>query len=377
MWSRAPLFRLAIAFFSGQYIYPSVPSILAYSLAIGLFFLLFIFHYFFTRIWSYHQRHQGGFLIFIMVLFWGMTCGKINEEVHLDFPSDSNQVLTALEITGAARERNSSIRYICRIVDTTTEDFNAFLGSSIWLYVKKDSSAYFKVGNTVCIENYPKALQGPQNPGEFDFREYSSRKGIYGMAYVQPDEIHRVDSTCKQSIFTTIRSDMLLTLDNSSLDHAQLGVIKALAMGYKDDLETDQREDFARAGAMHVLAVSGLHVGLIYMVLNAILRVPPGFRKLRIIKGIVVITFIWLYAGITDFSPSVLRSSTMFTFLVTGDLLGRRLSTLNSIAASAFFLVCLEPNIIHQLGFQLSYLAVCGIVIFHPFLASLIKTRFK
>ena len=377
MWSRAPLFRLAVAFFGGMYIYPMVSPIVVLIAAIALFSLFFLCQFYSTRIWSYHHRHEGGILIFAVVVFWGMLCGQINTKDPIELPAVESETVAAIKIIGAASERTSSIRYKGRIVGTKSEELDRCLGTHIWLYVKKDSSEFFKVGNTVAIESFPKAIQGPQNPGEFDFQAYSAGIGIYGMAYVKSDAIYVLDSTSQTSLFSSIREHMLQMLDNSSLGRDQLGVIKALAMGYKDDLVVDQKEDFARAGAMHVLAVSGLHVGLIYMVINALLRVPPGFRKLRLVKGIVVISVIWLYAGITDFSPSVLRSSTMFTFLVAGDLLGRKLSTLNSIAASAFFLVCLEPNIIHQLGFQLSYLAVCGIVIFQPFLASLISTRYK
>jgi competence protein ComEC len=377
MWSRAPLFRLAIPFFCGLYLHPTA-LLAVLGILCGSLLILFTFlQYKHVRIWSYHHRHEGGVLTFAIVFVCGLLCGQVNEPPTHTFQSEALDAITALKITEGPSERNSSIRYQAEIIGSNDGSLSDHNGKTIWLYIKKDSCELFSPGNLVAVNKVPKNITGPQNPGEFDFQEYSALLEITGMLYAVPEDVQLIDSTCTSSLFSTVRNHMLATLDSSGLNTAQLGVIKALSLGYKDDLESAQKEDFTKAGAMHVLAVSGLHVGLIYMVLNIFIKVPPGFRKLRIIKGIIVISFIWLYAGITDFSPSVLRSSVMFTFLVSGDLLGRKLSTLNSIAASAFFLVCVQPNIIYRLGFQLSYLAVCGIVIFQPFLASLITSRFK
>ncbi len=377
MWARAPLFRLAIPFFCGMYLHPST-SLPTLGILCGFLLILFTFlQYFHLRIWSYHHRHEGGMLTFGVVFVCGLLCGQLGQQPATPFPTETPSSITALEITDGPSERKSSIRYQAKLVGATDARVESQRGTTIWLYIKKDSCELYCPGNILAVNKAPKEIQGPQNPGEFDFKAYSSILGITGMLYAVPDDVQLIDSTQTRSLFSSARDHMLSRLDSSGLSTAQLGVIKALSLGYKDDLESAQKEDFAKAGAMHVLAVSGLHVGLIYMVLNTLLKVPPGFRKLRILKGLVVISFIWLYAGITDFSPSVLRSSVMFTFLVAGDLLGRKLSTLNSIAASAFFLVCLQPTIIYRLGFQLSYLAVCGIVIFQPFLASLLVPRFK
>ncbi len=129
-----------------------------------------------------------------------------------------------------------------------------------------------------------------------------------------------------------------------------------------DYLEADQQKEFAGAGAMHILCVSGLHVGIIYVILNSLLLFLNKRKGGRILKVFLLLTLIWFYALITGFSPSVLRASTMFSFVILGGLIKRKVNIYNSLAASAFFLLIIDPYMITQVGFQLSYMAVFGIV---------------
>jgi competence protein ComEC len=162
-----------------------------------------------------------------------------------------------------------------------------------------------------------------------------------------------------------VRGDLIESLNEDSVPSKEHGVISALLVGDRSFLDPQLRNDFADAGAVHILAVSGLHVGIIYLlflsVFNFLLR-----EKMRLFKFFLILAVLWGYAAFTGFSPSVLRAATMFSFIAAGKYNSRYVNTYNMIAASALFLLAVNPLLITQIGFQLSYLAVIGIVFFHP-----------
>ena len=152
-------------------------------------------------------------------------------------------------------------------------------------------------------------------------------------------------------------------------------MLAALTLGYKDALTPELRESFSTTGAMHVLAVSGLHVGIIFVVLEFLLSFLNRWRFGKRLKPILIIVLLWSYAFITGLSPSVLRSSVMFSCMAFGGVLGRKSNTYNTIFVSAFFLLFFNADLLFDVGFQLSYSAVIAIVYFQPKIAGLLYVR--
>ena len=132
---------------------------------------------------------------------------------------------------------------------------------------------------------------------------------------------------------------------------------------------------YSSSGAMHVLAVSGLHVGIIYLLLNSLFLFFEKFKYGKYLKAVFLILSLWAYALLTGLSPSVLRAATMFSFIIIGSALKRQTNIYNTLAASAFVLLLYNPYILLQVGFQLSYAAVLGIVYLQPKLYKLIYTK--
>ena len=158
-------------------------------------------------------------------------------------------------------------------------------------------------------------------------------------------------------------------------DGDEFGMLSALTLGYKDALAPELRESFSTTGAMHVLAVSGLHVGIIFVVFGFLFSFMDRWRLGKRLKPIVIIFLLWCYAFITGLSPSVLRSSVMFSCMVLSGVFGRKSNTYNNIFLSAFFLLFFNPNLLFDIGFQLSYSAVLAIVYFQPKIAGLIYVK--
>lgn len=210
-------------------------------------------------------------------------------------------------------------------------------------------------------------FQKPAFKGAFDYGAYLNKKGVFGQFYLREKKDLKVLKTHQKAALSgaTYRKKALEALQTLEMEMEGKAFLAALLLGSKDDLSADQRQDFSAAGTMHLLAVSGLHVGIIYLIgfhLLGMGRGPVGhFWKVPLL-----LLFIWLYAGITGFSPSVTRAATMFSGFALGSLFMRRTNTLNMLLASALVLLFINPPLLMHPGFQLSYAAVWAIVSFVP-----------
>ncbi|MBU1718898.1 MAG: ComEC/Rec2 family competence protein, partial [Bacteroidetes bacterium] len=164
---------------------------------------------------------------------------------------------------------------------------------------------------------------------------------------------------------------------NSGLNQENAGIIQALVLGNKTDVDAEILATFSQTGAMHLLAVSGLHVGIIYMVISTLIGFPRRYKKRKILAAIPVIAALWLYAMITGLSGSVMRASLMFTVMIIGQALNRKPPTYNTIAAAAFILLVADPMLLFDTGFQLSFAAVVGIVSIQPLFSELWQPAIK
>lgn len=247
------------------------------------------------------------------------------------------------------------------------------------LYFAKDSLvADISYGDRLVIKNGYNEVAPPQNPGAFNYRQYLARNNIFHSAYIQSGEWHHtgeVRGRRYMRLALMLREKALSVFQDNHLSGRDFAVVSALLLGYREYLDEGLRREFAGAGAMHILCVSGLHVGIIFMVLKNIFSFFTRIAGGRFIRTALIILFIWLYAAITGFSPSVLRASVMFSFVAVGQSFRRPTNIYNTLAASAFVLVFTNPNIITHIGFQLSYLAVISIVSLQPRLYSMIRTN--
>ncbi len=208
------------------------------------------------------------------------------------------------------------------------------------------------------------------NPGAFDFQRYLHYRNVHLQAFVGEQDWQLLERRPNLASHAwRLRRHCLQALARFLPSENEYAVAAALILGYKAELSDEVRNAYAHTGAMHVLAVSGLHVGIIQMVLSFLLglaRLPGRFWPL--VRAMLLLAGIWGFALLTGASPSVLRAATLFSFLSAGQALRRHVNIYNTLAASAFLLLCADPFLLFNVGFQLSYLAVLGIVYFQPLL---------
>lgn len=262
------------------------------------------------------------------------------------------------------------------------EDDTATVHEKMIFYLSSDKSQPTPVaGAKLYAHTTLSRIPLPGNPDEFNYQKYLARRKIFTSAFVQPGHYHLDNrlSFWKNIQYTPLhwQSWGLQTFSDSPLGDREYAVLAALTLGNKQWLDDDLRNAYAAAGAMHVLAVSGLHVGIIMVLLNFMTSFLNRRQHGRRLKNILVLAALWMYAAIIGFSPSVTRATVMFSFVLIGQNMQRRISVYNSLAAAAFFMTCLNPLVIFEAGFQLSYGAVLSIVYFQPYLHRMLYIKNK
>jgi competence protein ComEC len=261
---------------------------------------------------------------------------------------------------------NHQARYTARLFSSDTLKFTH---KTVKVRIMLDTTdETFREGEIVFCQGMLRKIENRGNPGEFDYQTWANRRQIYYSANI-PKGACTPMGYHEPFILRQWVSKIRIWLDQSFVNQGiagdQLAVLVALTTGDKATLDPELRSAFSTAGLMHVLAVSGLHIGIIYLILGWLVKPLTFYRYGKPLKIILVISFLWLYAFFTGMAPSVTRAVLMFSFLVIGEASGRKYASENALFASAFFLMLFNPNIIYEVGFQLSYLAVFGIFQFY------------
>src|SRR5690606_16662398 len=213
----------------------------------------------------------------------------------------------------------------------------------------------------------------PYNPHEFDYMAYVEDQGIWHSIYLPDSLVRRIGlrkgNWLKQGALD-LRTAWVEKLRRSFRNNEHFAVASALVLGYRGVLEPETLKRFSKTGTIHVLSVSGLHVGIVFAVFSFLLRWIKG-KHLDLLKAIMLVSSVWMYALLTGLSPSVLRAATMISFGVIAMTLYRRRHLFNTLCASALFLLLYNPAFLYEVGLVLSYLAVIGIVGLHPIIRSI------
>ena len=228
-------------------------------------------------------------------------------------------------------------------------------------------------GEVVWIQGGPAVIPPPKNPNEFNYQRFLANQQIYHSHFVD-NKVERLGKRNHSPInnwILRLRSNIQDKMDQHILTPHSNQIAKALLLGQNKYLDKEVSEAYVTAGTMHVLAVSGLHVGIVYGFFFLFLKPHqlPGHKRILYLSFLILI--IWTYALVTGMSPSVLRAATMFTLISLAQMKARRPSIYNSLALSALILMVFDPYIVYSVGFQLSYLAVLGIVLLQPKISQL------
>ena len=363
-----PFVKITIAYIIGIFIYKfSDLNISTLNLILGFTFLSFVF--LIMKIFTKSLLSTWKPSVVAIILF--MLAGYINYKLTENKLNVSSEKLKDGFIIGTVEGIPKKTAKTIKI----KLNINAIKHNNLWEKAEGKVIVYFKdstalnliPGEKIILNVILQDIRGAGNPEEFSYKNYLFFHFITKQAFVKAGNWSKIGN--KFTIFDIgqiFRLKIIKLIDRSTLNKENKEILKALTLGYKDNIDVETKYRFSSTGAMHVLAVSGLHVGIIFIILNVLFFPLKKLKKGRLIVSILIIIFLWSYAIITGLSPSVTRATLMFTLIQIGIILKRQAHIYNTIAASAFIILLINPFIINEIGFWLSYLAVLGIITIYP-----------
>jgi competence protein ComEC len=376
MWNQAPFVRLLLPFLAGILFgvyYPIHNPLISYSILVFAIIIITT-----TRIaklnFSYKKSWLFGLCLntFLFLIAYQITLlnTEIYEVNHYTKHTTEENQLAHIRVTEPYQEKDKSLKMVVEVKAIKNNGKWVNTSGKAMAYIKKsERSLNINYGDELIIQSSFKEIPQPQNPGEFNYKRFLAFHNVYNQIYVQSESfvntgVNTGNTLIRESVH--LRNKLLKVMTENNIRGNEFAVGSALLLGFEDKLDADIISAYSSTGALHVLSVSGLHVAIVYFIFNWLLFFLDKIKNGNIIKAFTLILLLWFYAALTGLSPSVLRAATMFSFIIIGKAYNQSTNIYNTLAASALFLLTIDPYLIMQVGFQLSYLAVIGIVYIQP-----------
>lgn len=355
-WQRAPALRPLAALVAGILLQGYWPmdgaSILAGS---GLCMALLLAYGSLPVHLRYRWRAVGGLLLSATLLLGGAALGNANDSRAGPDPPPA----PILVIEEPPVEKRAGFR--------ATASVDGMACRLLLYFPRAGGPPVLQAGDRLLALKTPQRLRPKGNPGSFDFAAWCLQQGITHQVQLLPADyrvLNRPAPRPWQRLVGRCREAVLQQLKRYIPAKKERGLAEALLIGDKAELDEDLQRAYTNTGVVHVIAISGLHLGLIYSLLLGITRPLGRGGKGRLVRFLLLMAGLWLFSFMAGAQPSVMRSAVMFTFLALAENLARRTNTINSLALSALVLLCIDPAWLQDAGFLLSYSALLGILFF-------------
>ena len=376
-----PIIKLTICLASGilvsDYIECSVVNVSS-ILFVGLLTL--------TAANYYCKKHNKtlywpSLLVLILFVLLGLLLSKIHSPkfhqshyTHLDKLTENHLFELEFVVEKKLKPTIYNHRYYVKIIRI---DSIPVSGTLLLNLSKESTIERFSVNSSITTVSSINDIYSPLNPYQFNYKNYLKNHGIYHQITLKEEIVFmglkKVNSLTAYA--EEIRDYLNIELKKLAFKPIEIAFLKALLLGQRQDISFDIYENYKKAGVVHILAISGLHIGILLILLHFILRPLLYFKHGKIIQSILIIVILWGFAIIAGLSASVVRAVTMFSLFVLAKGLNRQTNSLNTLALSAFILLLIKPEFCFDVGFQLSYAAVAAIVIIKPVLDSWIVLK--
>jgi len=339
------------------------------TLVILLFSFLGIFSFLF---WKSKKALLQNSLFGIATYLLAFTLGMMSFYIHSDLNSKHHY-------TKKSFEESNSIRAIVTTTLKPNEKYNKYFISlshfndsiasgKLLLYVPKSNIEILHSGDEIwlnsSIYHIPKAF----NPFQFDYSKYLEKQNVFHQIYTQENQIKIIQRHKTLDFYIeNLRNNLSKSFEIHHFEPKTKAIIDALILGQRLELDKETIADYSNAGVIHILAISGLHISIIYFFIVFLLKPLKRVKFGAEIQLLIVLAILWLFALLTGLPASVTRAVTLFSFISIGNYFNQPKAIYNALAISAFLILLVKPNAIFDIGFQLSYAAVLSIVLFQPF----------
>ncbi|WP_229312163.1 ComEC/Rec2 family competence protein [Larkinella punicea] len=379
-WNAFPFVRYVVALMSGITAYLYFPDYFRLVTGILLIGFLSLGMLFFVRD-KPHAVLKGiaGWLT-LGAIGWLVTSlhTPLNDPanlVHLRRPIRAYEAVVGSQAENRAKTFRLELEVRKVLTDRTWQPASGRL----IVYIDKTVAQKPRYGDVWLVRGEPRTIDPPLNPGEFNYKRHLAHRGIYHQQYLRPNDrvilgYRPLNQLTAQAYKINEWADSVFT---SHLGNGQeFAIVKAMILGVRDGIDPELQQAYSAAGAVHILSVSGLHVGVLFAAVSFVLGFVKRRKGGKYVFAVIMLALLWFYALMTGFSAPVLRSAFMFSLLLIGQTLGRANSPLNTLAASAFLILLLDPYAMTTAGFQLSYLAVGGLTLWYESLYQSLTFRF-
>jgi competence protein ComEC len=373
VWKKAPFIRLLLPLITGIVLqwYLQIPlevivsSLVSFSIAFLLFLLLPI-------AFRFKMQFLQGVIMQLLIVALGAWLThqqdtRHNKNWYGNHYNVGNYLV--VRINEPLVEKNKSYKAEGSVESVIQQGKTIVATGKLLVYFSKDSiKTELKYGDRIIIQKELQSIKNSGNPGAFNFQRYAALQGVFHNVFLKEKDWSKLKGNAGNgfSQFIISARDHVLSVLQKYMytGKDELGIAEALLIGYTNDLDKDLVQAYSNTGVVHIIAISGMHLALIYVLLVWLFAKIPLINKSKLLQLILILTCLWLFSLLTGASPSVLRAAVMFSFIAVGKTYFKQASIYNSLAASAFVLLCFNPYYLWAVGFQLSYLAVLGIVIF-------------
>lgn len=373
-WKRAPFLRIIVPLLAGivlQLYLPVHPGL--YIILIGGCITGVLVFRFLPLQWRFTAAWLPGIFLFISICCCG---GLLLHNADLRHSKGfyghciTDTPLYLLRINEPLQEKSRSFKTIAQVMMVYRQGEWMPVKGYLLLYTGKDSSSQdLCYGDELIVRKRPESVKFNGNPGAFDYQQFLVTQRVYQQLFLRAQDFYRLPHNRGhpvQRLLLQAREYCLSNLKKYIGNGPEAGMAEALLIGYRQDLDQDVVQSYSNTGIVHVIAISGMHLALLYGTLLWLLQWLPAHRWINITKAVTILLVLWGFALLTGASASVLRSAVMFTGITIGRfILYRHSSIYNTLAASATMLLCFNPYLVVDAGFQLSYLAVLGILLFY------------
>lgn len=317
--------------------------------------------------------------VYILISGYGLTVYLSERFDPVHFSSHKAEALV-IQVKSEPKLSNGILRFEAEVLRSYQNERLQITKGKLLLATKPDTarSLLLYYGDLLLIPSNYNKIDPPFNPGEFDYKSYLEDRQIYFQLFIAQQHLIVLKRNAGNPVISfalSLRKDLVKKFNSNLTDKSASALASALILGYRADLNKELIEAYSKTGTMHVLSVSGMHVGIVFLVLSVLLKPMGRSKGLIMLRAILIVAIIWFYSLLTGFSAPACRAAFMLSIVVIGKALNKNQNTYNLIAISAFFLLLYNPFYLADVGFQLSYCAVTGLVYFHPKLYQLFFIR--
>ena len=329
------------------------------------FYVLFIVHVLFLLILGLLQPKKiHKILAFVYFFFVGISTVFVQDDANYPnyfYKKSMESSKAVLKVDKVLKSSSFHHKYQAKVIQVEHQKTRGIA----LLNIEKDSfSTPLKVDEFIVVKTDFSELNSALNPHQFDYKKYLKNQGIRQQLFVGKADFLSIGfgSRTLKGWSEEFREFVQFSIGKYNFQPNELAVINALLLGERKEISRELLTDYSNAGAIHILAVSGLHVGIIMMLLLKLFSFLSYFKNGKTAQTILIVLILWVFAFIAGLSASVVRAVTMFSFLAIGQQFGSKKIILFSLFSSMFFLLIYKPLFLFDVGFQLSYLAVLGII---------------